>query len=274
MTEIATMVYVRNVKESKFLDHLLRFKRSFPLIVVTDGPIPTVKLPYVIAPIPLLGPFTERVGNSKPSDQYAVWAFVYTFLAAKKRGVKYFLLLEEDCRISTDLFDKILWGEFMRWPTNALFGGTPVMWHPWCNGNEISKQVINYAYAYQTDSGLPMCLEGDFGVPQRQAFYPNGAIAIYSVSECEIIFKNMVEMLGTNASLLEKACAAQFVEAFDFYIGLYMMRKYGPRAFDLVAYLPSAYSGWGNNHVTLEQRKRMIATRSKVAVHHLKESEL
>jgi hypothetical protein len=263
---IATFVYLPDpVKAEPFLKHLGHFKAEFPVHVLTDSDYQTV---FPSTHIPKIGPFKERHGVAAP-DQYAFIAFLRTIERANELGLDHFILIESDCRFTVPFWDAKMWDEFQAWGPFALFGGTPVCWHPWAQGEAVSRQIISYAYRYQQASGVAMAFEGAHNSSWGTAIYPNGALAIYSVKECLEYFSESMLSLKQDAEA-QSNTAAKF-HAFDLHVGRSLVRKYGVKgALKRMAFLPSVYSGCKDHHVTLTQRMQMLNSMKKVAVHQIK----
>lgn len=262
----ATFCYVPDLRESRgFLDHLNSWKRRFPLHLIAHEPMDQA----IIAPPP--PQFREHHG-CLPSDQYAGLAFLRVLRAAADLKLSHFILIETDCRFAADYWDERMWQEFKAWPTQALFGGSPVCWHPWSQGYQKSCAIIDYAYRYQQASGVMMAFEGAYSSPWGLAVYPNGALGIYNVTECLEYFAELLPVIDASAQRQANALAA--IHTFDIHIGRCFVRKHGVEgALSKLAYLPSVYSGCKNHHVPLEDRLEMWRSGKKIAVHHIKTSE-
>ena len=263
----AIFCYVPGAPEAaSFLKHLTSWKRTMPLhLIVHDACIED----GIMVPLP---PTFRTHGGCLPSDQYAMLAFLHILKAAIERKLTHFILIETDCRFSADYWDQKMWQEFKAWPEEALLGGTPVCWHPWSKGHDESQKLIDYAHRYQQASGVAMAFEGAYSSQWGMAIYPNGALAIYSVSECREYLSDVLPVLDA-APNKQGAMLAPF-HTFDLHIGRRLVAKHGVSgALAKLAYLPSVYSGCKNHHVTLEERLAMIRTGRKVAVHHIKTSE-
>ncbi len=262
---VATFLYLPAPEKARsFLEHLNFFRRALPLHILSDANTTTAG----ITKIPKIGPF-QAVGLCAASDQYAFMAFLRIVLQAKELGLDYFILVESDCRFSSHEWDLRMWEEFSKWPTKALFGGTPVCWHPWANGERDGRSLIDYAYKYQRASGVCMAFEGEHSGPWGTAIYPNGALAIYNVAECLEYFALAISHLESD--LVIQGHVASSHHAFDLHIGRSLVKKYGvPGALRRLAFLPSVYSGCKNHHVSQEQRIEMINSKKKVAIHQIK----
>ena len=273
----AIFCYVPNQTEAlPFLNHLNRWKRSMPLHLVVHSQTSLSKVhefkesdtEFLISTPPKF----QTHGGCLPSDQYAMLAFLHILKAAIERQLTHFILIETDCRFSADYWDQKIWQEFKAWPEEALFGGTPVCWHPWSKGHDESQKIIDYAHRYQQSSGVAMAFEGAYNSQWGMAIYPNGALAIYNVSECREYLSDVLPVLDASPNK-QGAMLAPF-HTFDLHIGRKLVAKHGVSgALSKLAYLPSVYSGCKNHHVTLEERLAMIRTGRKVAVHHIKTSE-
>lgn len=117
---------------------------------------------------------------------------------------------------------------------------------------------------------MPLSFEG--GWEGETAIYPNGAIAFYGIGLLRLAFRAFLNKIDSNPQdFLSLALEAK---AFDWHLGKFIHRSFGLRAFGHVLPLHSSYSGCLNHRVGLEERAGLYFSKAKVAIHHLKDSEL
>ncbi len=271
-TACAIFCYVPDLKAAApWMHHLRQWKHDMPLhcLVHEEGIGIASDFRSVFAPAP---PAFQTHGGCLPSDQYAMLSFLHILTAAAHKQLTHFILIETDCRFAADYWDRTMWQEFKAWPTEALFGGTPVCWHPWSRGHAASQCLIDYAHRYQQVSGIAMAFEGAYTSPWGMAIYPNGALAVYNVAECLEYFADVLPVLKA-APHQQGPMLAPF-HTYDLHIGRRLVARHGVAgALTRLAWTPSTYSGCKNHHVTLDERLEMLRSGRKTAVHHIKLSE-
>lgn len=271
VTKIATFCYIPDLsKEVRFLRHVQSFTRKLPLFVTTDGDIVNDASGLTVLKIPKLGPFENTNYNrfNRPADRYAFWAFVHSLRLALEHGFQWFIVLETDCRIAVNDWDLAMSYALNRVP-GPLVGGTPVCWHPWSSGQEWSRRLVEFAYAYQREAGVPMAFEGAHAGAWPLTLYPNGALAIYNTSVLAPFFRESLAELSTPGKLDREAHAVRAL-AFDLYIGRSLVEAYGLSLLDRFAWCTRSYSGCENHHIGYGERFDMLQRKTKVAVHQIK----
>lgn len=257
-----------------FADNLDRSVPHRPIHLLTHDSFYAHEAPWLKKIVlPDIGHFSrDRIGDSLPSDRYALWGFVEAIRLAKETNSPYFLYVEDDCRFSALGWDSTMIHELVSFRPHALLAGSPVFWHPWMGGHLMSRKAIDFAYEYQCRSQVPMAFEGAHIGNNGQAFYPNGALAIYNTDLCCSFFKEPLEMGVNTVTSVREELALRY-HAFDLYVGQQFLRHYQDRAFEYLFGLSKSYSGCKDHHVTANQRIQFLTKRRKVAVHHLKAHE-
>lgn len=280
--------YMSGVVPDFWEKHFFNVEPDLPVEVVVEdsgGPLPPLNSRVSYRTIPKLREeLLDKVGvpRSTRSNVYAWWAFTASLLSAKDAGYPFMLYFEEDCRFSPN------WGSRMarefdfyrQFNDDLKWAGTPVIWHPWSLGYFTSAAVFNYGAKVLEHTKLPMACEGSHSGPF--SLYPNGALAIYDVSwtldllsDFASLFSEIQERRGdvTELALRFIGLAVRFT-AFDLCLGVRSYSLYGGNVFKMGHPLACSYSGCRDHHVPLSNRIEFWRSGFKVAVHHIKESEL
>ena len=173
---------------------------------------------------------------------------------AKERGWDYFMWLEWDCYVGKDYWFDTLWDEMVAWPFKPLQAGTPSMSAETIGGNlEFLKQ--DYIASYIKANRVCMHL-----ILNRPFFLAiNAALGFYNTEEA---YEQLV------------AQPIPALNSFDVLYGTRIFEKYGENVFKHTAWLPSLYSGWGEQDYSEEQRVEMVKSGMKVAMHQYKTNEI
>lgn len=244
-------------KCAQIIQNISSFNPGVDLFLMSECPI-TKKTNAEIVEIP---PVQRTDAGYIGAMRMGTIMFLRMIQLAQQRGLEWFFCVEWDCRIFGHAWLKRLWEEHLDCG-DVLMSGTPVCWHPWSNGGEFGKQVIEYASRYQDMSGMCMAFEGQH--EGKTAVYPNGALAWYKT-------KTMTEMFSDGLKFRDLNTFCDRIEAYDLHIGREMIRRYGVGALDKIGILPGSYSGCGDHHYTLDTRRRLLSSGSKVAVHQIKD---
>lgn len=260
-------------RSERFLRHLAQNKPTLPLKICTFNS-PTSGSDFEVVEVPKFGPFNNPAYSrfNRAADRYALWAFVFSFLEMYQRGFQWMTWVETDCRFSVPAWDERLFHalEDSTLCRHPVIGGTPVAWHAWSKGSVWSARTVEFAYNYQRASGVPMAIEGAFDGPPGYLLYPNGALALYWIPDLVEAFKPALELLKKGPSADQMEALAARLLAFDYYMGSFLVKKYGIDLMNRFAITPWVYSGCGEDHVTLGERINMLSRKTKAAVHQIK----
>lgn len=204
----------------------------------------------------------NRVMANGQHNKFGVQNMVFLTAAviAKRQGISHMLYLEADCRVGPD-WDQIIWDEYFNLPGPCIAAGTLACYNPSAAGTEASLRwaqlvarnfsrnvpVATYGWKAAADAG-PSCV------------FPNGAITVYDVAWLDRIFQ------GLNETYL----LAGKLTAFDMAFGEIIWRKFGLESYDVLGFLESTYSGYGEALTTEAQRLEWLRSRKFVAVHQVK----
>lgn len=273
---IATACWVPNmVAEAKFLTHLKKYQRGLPFYITTFGQ-PVSGYGMEVISVPRFGPFENPLYTryNRPSDRYALWAFIFSALEIKRRGFEWMMWLETDCRVKGDNWDHQIVSASLDSHDGCfppVIGGTPVGWHLWSKGVEWSMRTIDFAYRYQRRSGVPMQFEGAFDGPWGYLLYPNGAFGMYLISDLLEFYPAMFEVAENfPVAGVDMEKMAVKILAFDFYVGKMLVAKYGLSLLDRFAVAPNIYSGCGDDYISEGERITMLRRGNKVGIHQIK----
>jgi hypothetical protein len=270
---LVTCCYVHELRKAeKFLAHLQKWKRAFPLIIITDSPY-NFTFGLDVFRVPAFGSFGQNPRLNRmnsPSDRYATWAFTHCLRFAAENKFDWLLYLEQDCRFRGDFWDELLVQPLVDRKEPPVALGTPVCWHPWSRGPEWSRRVLEYAYAYSRATGFPFTFEGGHDGSWPSCFYTNGALSVYNIETILPLFQQNFEKLTCSVVEREELAARQ--QAFDLYIGRRLTAKHGLALLDQLAWNPLVYSGCGNHHLTEAERLLLLKREQVVAVHQVKQA--
>lgn len=225
----------------RLLRNLAEFPASkkFEIVSFTDNASVTADI--------IVPPFDP---TRKMKYDYSNMAVMTGARIAQERGWDYHMWIEWDCYFGKEYWFDILWSELMGWPYEPIMGGTPIVSQSQLGGN-LQMMVQEYMAAYIKSSGVAMSFV--YGYPFFLAV--NGAMSFYKTQKA-------VEYL----SLPRRTRLI----ASDIIMGLRMFDEFGEDVFKHNAWLPSLYSGWGEQIYTESQRKEMVDTGFKVAMHQYK----
>lgn len=217
-----------------------KLSKSCELITFTDNPAveADIRVPE------LYSPWKRKYDYANMAGQQAV-------KISQSKGWDYFMWLEWDCYIGKDYWFDTLWDEFVSWPYEPLQGGTPTMSSQTLIGNfEFLKQdyIASYIRANK------VCLHFVSGRPFFLSI--NAAMGFYQTEAAD---KYLVKM------------GIPPLNSFDVLFGTRMFDEHQENVFKHTAWLPSLYSGWGDQDYTEEQRVKMVTSGFKVAMHQYKQ---
>jgi hypothetical protein len=216
-----------------------KFSKSCELITYTDNPA-------VEADIHV----PEFYSEWKRKYEYANMAGQEAVRIAQSKGWDYFMWVEWDCYIGKDCWFDILWDEMLGWPYKPLQAGTPSMSSQPLIGNfEFMKQDYISSYIKANKVCLHLILNRPFFVSV------NAALGFYNTEAADdFLIRQGIPPLSS----------------FDVLFGMRMFDKYQEDVFKHTAWLPSLYSGWGEQDYTEAQRLHMVDSGFKVAMHQYK----
>lgn len=218
---------------------------------------------------------------------------------AREHGVTHMLYLESDCRVKGKGWDQKLFDEFFSHPVPAICGGTPVVFNASNAGAEALARWLDFAnkntrrnFPIKTILPVPPGIYGFKGAAEADGscVFPNGAGGIYSVDWlCEFFpdavadpsvvqehpqyrashpFGRAGRLAAMPAPLPVQVSGS--VYAWDFEIGQQIWKRFESESYDLVANLPSLYSGFGDVITSEQERLDMLRNGSCVCVHQVK----
>lgn len=261
---VATLAYLPPDKvpfAAAFRKNIRQFKTAYPLFLFSDTPDDDS-----VQRIPNPEKFI-KAGRPFVINNYC---FLRALEIAVDRQLDWLILMEADCRVIGDYWDKAIFDEFSTFD-DAVMGGTPVVWSLNRGGRLLTMSIIDYAADYQRRMGVPIAIHGYHGsIPSKRGpematpcLYPNGAAAVYAVGLLAKMFPNYRE-----------DSAAASITAFDMAIGFSLHQLYGDGVTKKVAAMTSVFSGYGSEILTEQERRDWISTGRVRAVHQIKDSYL
>jgi hypothetical protein len=158
--------------------------------------------------------------------------------------------LEWDCYLGKDRWYDTLWDELQAWPHQPIQAGTPVVSLQGLHGNFLAN-VQHYVGEFIKTNKVAMSF-----ILNRPFFLTvNGAMAFYNVDKMHQYFQ---------------LPNYQPFKCFDITAGMRIFDEVGEDILKRTAWLPSLYSGWGEETYTVNQRLEMVNAGYKVAMHQYK----
>jgi hypothetical protein len=201
----------------------------------------------------------EHTGEFNPFARHnAIW------LAACKiaidQGATHMLYIEADCRVGKAGWDAEIFEEYFNLGGPKVVAGTLTVYNP-CNPGVEAARRAHQLTREMPRHGVPVAQYGWFSASAKQpsCVFPNGALAVYDLL-----------WMSRMWDLPEMAKAARQNTAFDMAIGQHLWNKFDIGTYDLVGYLQSVYSGFGDALTSPEQRRQMLLDGKVVAMHQEK----
>lgn len=183
---------------------------------------------------------------------------------ALEAGMEFFLYLESDCRVRGHEWDQTIFSDFNTWNSIVAYG-SPVIYNQSQNGHENLKRATEMAWNYQSATGLGMPQYGAWpGAGKEICLYPNGALGVYHTKTVASFFPNSQNDLRRELG---------GILAWDISIGQGLWKTFGWQVFERVGFSRVTYSGCGESLITQEERKEMLVSGGKVAIHQWKGEE-
>lgn len=233
-----------------------RFKTRYDLILYSDVDYPgAIKLkasPEVVK------------GAKYPNGNPNPWAtnnliFLTGLAIAKGQGYTHIIYLESDCRVGIDYWDAIVINEAFS-DGEPLAAGTIVTYN--CSNQGISfTRDWNLFIRDNALKAFPISSFGGQGasVKAEPVVFPNGALGVYSI-----------EWLLSKLDMSSTPTEAAKIMAWDYFIGVELVKEFGGGVFGKVKHLNSVYSGYGDIATTEEDRKGLLISGKVVACHQIK----
>jgi hypothetical protein len=194
----------------------------------------------------------------------------------EKCGYSHFLYLEEDVRVrntpdgGTGLtglkWDEIIVGEFFRQPRHLIMGGNVMIY----NIANLNRQLLQRYERFLEETKangrwLPIPPYGWKPATNSEGacVFCNGAGTVFSCAGLNLLFPE--RKAGMSDLRLAASC-----RAWDFSAGMRLSAKFPGDEFDLVGYLPSVCSQYGNVLSRVEEREQWLAEGRSVLIHQQK----
>lgn len=203
--------------------------------------------------------------------------FLTALRIAERQGYTHFLYLEEDCRVknlagsgaqgdpATGVispiesarhlhWDERIFNEFFEQPRHLLTAGSVVAYNPYNHIEATARRFERYL-TETAEQGRKMVIPiygwMSAASGEGSTIFVNGAGGVYSVAGLNLLFPERKE-------IKDPELAAR-IEAWDFEIGLRLWKQFGPDVYEVVGYLPSVYSGYGNVLTSEADRLRLLS---------------
>lgn len=261
-----------------FLQNLRENPPAGEILLFSDHPQPNTPYPVISMVQPFDRPELKQARIVKPGTNETVENRAATnnlvFLAAvrivEKQGFTHFLYLEADLRVknhASGKWDERLFKEFFSYPRHLLLAGSIVSYNPY---NYTLKAALRFEQFLEESKQLgrknPIPSYGWLSAADGKGFntFANGAGGIYSVAGINLLLPERLNEPDTKV--------AKSIWAWDFHLGLRLFEKFKTDVYDIIAYLPSLYSGFGNVLNSEADRLRMLED-GMAAVHQIKSAK-
>lgn len=233
------------------LDNLQQYPAKGELIVFSEH---DYKLPGQI----VLKRSPDEIKNEK---KFAINNLIWlsALRIAKSQGISHMLYLEADCRVA-DGWDAKIFEDYFSLGRPCIAAGTLAVYNPCSAGKKAAKRWEDLV-AMNWRRNIPVATYG--WMPANQSgpscVFPNGALAVYDVMWMEKLF-----------DLDKTAKTAVEIGPFDMELGIRVWKEFADESYDVLGYLSSVYSGYGDALTTEEERLGMLRDGKVVAVHQCK----
>jgi hypothetical protein len=191
------------------------------------------------------------------------WGFISAIEIALELQWDYFLYYEWDCMIGQDYWYDTLWQQCLSWQQEPYLMGTPIFNYPHSHHSNMQQASLEYRYKYAKDCGLNMLTQE----VDPYCLYTNGALTFYKTKIAQKYFQKELSLPKLNRSILNQAPAP-----WDIEIGFRIFNDIKEKSFNKIGWLPSSYSGCTDTFYNKKQRKEMLDSGMKVAIHQCKYS--
>ena len=240
-----------------FLQNLADFPARNPIFFYSDQPWPNLSNKV---------PNPEQAKTTRNPWSFKNLIFLLGLQVAISHNLTYFIYLEEDSRVGSAGWDKIMFDEFLSQPTTVM-AGSLICFNPFNSGPDIGRLFSELVANHNTDKNYPIATYlpvqsfGGKAIPDSATpcLFPMGSLAIYETAALQELFADC-EMVST----------ARGMEPWDKEIGVRMWKRESEQVFEKIGVLRSSYSSYGNAATTEEKRKELLISGKIVAVHQIK----
>lgn len=252
----AAILYVQNRKSNlKCIENLesYNFSKNSNIIIISDDDL---KLSNMFGLVKI-----KKIPKLRNSNDYSSFIFLNALQLATEIKLDYFFYYEWDCKVGKDFWYDTLWEEHLDW-SDPLMTGTPVVKVSMKNpiGNFLCG-IETYRHQYAKKCGVAMSVYNCGGLVESSV-HTNGALGFYKTSEIKKIFYKSIKEVSP--STIRK------ISPWDNFLGTKFYKKYKSKCFNRIGWLPSSYSGCGDEFYCQKQRNFMLDSGLKVAIHQNK----
>lgn len=240
-----------------FLENIRHFRAEHELVLFSDydWPGPILKLNRT--------PDSTPDPNPPPPGRKSWFRnnliFLTAIRVASSKNWTHMIYLEEDCRVGQNAWDWFMTDEFEEFP-DALMGGSVVCFDPCCHSMEATRRWQKLM-EMNSRRNYPIPTYGGNGSAEKKdpKIFVNGALGIYSI-------QFLTEIFDVNNTITEAAS----MTAWDHEIGTRMWKRFAIESYDKVAHLSSMLSSYANVLTTEDDRRQMLMSGERVAIHQVK----
>lgn len=255
-----------------FMENLRKFPPAGDLVCFSDHDHDWPGLLKMRAPLESLkdAQFDEGTGSPHAGkvNPFAMHngAFLVACKMAREQGRTHMLYLEADCRLGQAGWDQVIWDEFFNLGRVCIVAGTLSLYNGYSSGRENALRARELL-SLKTRHNIPVPSygwtweRGGFGAKDAAppCVFPNGALAVYDLHWMTQLW-----------NLDNLSHSARNNGPFDMAIGHKLVEMFGTQAFDVVGYLHSVYSGFGDVMTTHEERQKLLLDKKVVGIHQVK----
>lgn len=179
---------------------------------------------------------------------------------AKDRGVTHLLNLEADCRVGVEGWDDRIFDEYFNLGRPCIAAGTLAVYNPCAAGLSAARRWEQLV-ARNMRKNVPVATYGWMKGDQKGAscLFPNGALSVMDMAWVTKFFD-----LGETVQLAQK------IPPWDMALGLKTWELFGEESYEVMGYLESVFSGYGDALTTEDERMEMLRSGKVVATHQVK----
>lgn len=284
--QVCSIAYLPSETDSRFntlafIQNLMENRPAGELLLFSDHPQPSAeKLGFSVirkqTVVDTIGTLQnariQRPGTGEMVENRAAINNLIFFTAIRElrnRDFTHFCYLESDCRVKNhgEAWDTRLFNEFFNNPKHLLMAGSVVAFNPYNHNLETAlrfERFLEETKAYGRKNVIPVYGWLSAASGQGCNIFLNGAGAVYSVAGLRLLFPELDENndIGLAASTW----------AYDFAIGQRLWDKFQGDVYQVLGYLPSLFSSYGNVLSDEESRLRMLND-GMAMVHQIKSNK-
>lgn len=241
-----------------FRENMDKFKSKYQTIYFSDHDYPDV--------IKIGNPeqFKDARFNNGQPNTFVVSNLLF-FTAVRiclKLGITHMIYMEEDSRVGKEYWDDIIFAEYFNQKKPLICGGSIVAYNP-CNYSAEATKRWSELVSSNKRKNYPVPTYGWKGAADNSGscVFINGSIGVYDIQWMNRLF-----------NINDTISMARQSTAWDMALGMAIWNQFKEESYDVVGYLKSMFSSYGNVMTTEEERMKLLRDGIFTAVHQVKSS--